>query len=118
MYEDLRRKGLEFPMTELNGYTSAQPQQKVPRRERRLHSPLTNTWVLRPAVSLLTLLWGSFCAFSYQAVPANKPAPTSLPSVILSSKPPLIPQQTSELKMALEGTTALTHSQVTESDAS
>lgn len=39
VYEDLRRKGLEFPMTELNGYTSAQPQQKVPRRERRLHSP-------------------------------------------------------------------------------
>ncbi|XP_075888660.1 target of Myb1 membrane trafficking protein isoform X3 [Nelusetta ayraudi] len=74
VYEDLRRKGLEFPMTELNGYTSAQPQQK--------------------------------------AVPANKPAPTSLPSVILSSKPPLIPQQTSELKMALEGTTALTHSQI------
>ncbi|XP_075888664.1 target of Myb1 membrane trafficking protein isoform X6 [Nelusetta ayraudi] len=29
VYEDLRRKGLEFPMTELNGYTSAQPQQKI-----------------------------------------------------------------------------------------
>lgn len=29
VYEDLRRKGLEFPMTELNGYTTGQPQQKV-----------------------------------------------------------------------------------------
>lgn len=29
VYEDLRRKGLEFPMTELNGYPTSQPAQKV-----------------------------------------------------------------------------------------
>lgn len=29
VYEDLRRKGLEFPMTELNGYPASQPAQKV-----------------------------------------------------------------------------------------
>lgn len=114
VYEDLRRKGLEFPMMELNGYTSSQPQQKVPQRKRRLHLLLTNISVLLPAALLFfTFLLGSFCAVSCQTVPANKPAPTSLPSMILSSKPPLIPQQTSELKMALEGTSALTQSQVT-----
>lgn len=29
VYEDLRRKGLEFPMTELNGYPTSQPEGKV-----------------------------------------------------------------------------------------
>ncbi|XP_028311669.1 target of Myb1 membrane trafficking protein isoform X2 [Gouania willdenowi] len=29
VYEDLRRKGLEFPMTELNGYSPAQPAKKA-----------------------------------------------------------------------------------------
>lgn len=29
VYEDLRRKGLEFPMTELNGYPTSHPAQKV-----------------------------------------------------------------------------------------
>jgi len=29
VYEDLRRKGLEFPMTELDGYSPAQDPQKV-----------------------------------------------------------------------------------------
>lgn len=112
VYEDLRRKGLEFPMMELNGYTSSQPQQKVPQQQ-RLYLPLTNNSVLPAASLLFTFLLGSFYAISCQTVPANKPAPTSLPSVILSSKPPLIPQQTSELKIAFEGTSALTHSQVT-----
>ncbi|CAN9505798.1 unnamed protein product [Ophioblennius macclurei] len=70
VYEDLRRKGLEFPMTELDGYSTAQPSKK--------------------------------------AVSGNGPAVTTR----LSSKPPLIPPQTSELKMALEGNNALTPSQV------
>ncbi|KAM9346384.1 target of Myb1 membrane trafficking protein isoform 2-T2 [Symphorus nematophorus] len=74
VYEDLRRKGLEFPMTELDGYTTAQPQQKT--------------------------------------LPGNGPAVTTLPAVVLSSKPPLIPPQTSELKLALEGTNAFTPSQI------
>ncbi|XP_029944455.1 target of Myb1 membrane trafficking protein isoform X2 [Salarias fasciatus] len=74
VYEDLRRKGLEFPMTELDGYTPAQSTKK--------------------------------------AVSGNGPAVTTLPSLRLSSKPPLIPPQTSELKMALEGNNALTPSQV------
>lgn len=30
VYEDLRRKGLEFPMTELDGYSPVQPTKKVP----------------------------------------------------------------------------------------
>lgn len=65
VYEDLRRKGLEFPMMELNGYTSSQPQQKVAQRDRRLHLLLTNISVLQPAASLLfTFLLGSFCAVS------------------------------------------------------
>ena len=29
VYEDLRRKGLEFPMTELDGYSPVQAPQKV-----------------------------------------------------------------------------------------
>ncbi|XP_042361731.1 target of Myb protein 1 isoform X4 [Plectropomus leopardus] len=74
VYEDLRRKGLEFPMTELDGYSPVQPQKKT--------------------------------------VPGNGPAVTSLPAALLSSKPPLIPPQTSELKLALEGNNAFTPSQI------
>lgn len=75
VYEDLRRKGLEFPMTELDGYSPVQGPKKTS--------------------------------------PGNGPAVTTLPAVLLSSKPPLIPPQTSELKLALEGTNAFTPSQVT-----
>ncbi|XP_034449575.1 target of Myb protein 1 isoform X2 [Hippoglossus hippoglossus] len=74
VYEDLRRKGLEFPMTELDGYSPDQPPK--------------------------------------QTVPGNGPAVTSLPAALLSSKPPLIPPQTCELKKALEGTNAFTACQV------
>ncbi|XP_069380994.1 target of Myb1 membrane trafficking protein isoform X4 [Paralichthys olivaceus] len=74
VYEDLRRKGLEFPMTELDGYSPVQPPK--------------------------------------QTVPGNGPAVTTLPAALLSSKPPLIPPQTCELKKALEGTNAFTPCQV------
>ncbi|XP_059204649.1 target of Myb protein 1 isoform X2 [Centropristis striata] len=74
VYEDLRRKGLEFPMTELDGYSPVQGPKKT--------------------------------------VPGNGPAVTSLPAALLSSKPPLIPPQTSELKLALEGNNAFTPSQI------
>ncbi|XP_035511679.1 target of Myb protein 1 isoform X2 [Morone saxatilis] len=74
VYEDLRRKGLEFPMTELDGYSPVQAPQKT--------------------------------------LPGNGPTVTTLPAVRLSSKPPLIPPQTSELKLALEGTNAFTPSQI------
>ncbi|XP_034749946.1 target of Myb protein 1 isoform X3 [Etheostoma cragini] len=74
VYEDLRRKGLEFPMTELDGYAPVQAPQKT--------------------------------------LPGNGPAVTSLLAVRLSSKPPLIPPQTTELKLALEGNTAFTPSQI------
>ncbi|XP_035852582.1 target of Myb protein 1 isoform X2 [Sander lucioperca] len=74
VYEDLRRKGLEFPMTELDGYSPVQAPQKT--------------------------------------LPGNGPAVTTLPAVLLSSKPPLIPPQTSELKLALEGNNAFTPSQI------
>lgn len=107
VYEDLRRKGLEFPMTELNGYSTGQPLQKV------------QTWLLNSLLmlgcyisSLVTFPSGRFCAFAHQTSPANGPAVTALPPLHLSSKPPLIPSQTSELKLALEGTNALTPNQV------
>ncbi|XP_061568164.1 target of Myb protein 1 isoform X2 [Cololabis saira] len=74
VYEDLRRKGLDFPTTELNGYFSAQAPKK--------------------------------------SLPGNGPAATTLPAVRLSSKSSLITPQTSELKLALEGTSALTPTQV------
>ncbi|XP_054463413.1 target of Myb protein 1 isoform X2 [Anoplopoma fimbria] len=74
VYEDLRRKGLEFPMTELDGYSPVQAPKK-------------------PSSG-------------------NGPAVTTLPAVLLSAKPPLIPAQTSELKLALEGNNALTPSQI------
>lgn len=105
VYEDLRRKGLEFPMTELNGYSTGQPPQKV--QTWLLHSLLISGCYLS---SLVTSLSGRFCAFAYQTLPANGPAVTTLPAVLLSSK--LIPHQTSELKLALEGPNALTPSQV------
>ncbi|XP_036946056.1 target of Myb protein 1 isoform X3 [Acanthopagrus latus] len=74
VYEDLRRKGLEFPVTELDGYSPVQAPQKT--------------------------------------LPGNGPAVTTLPAVVLPSKPPLNPPQTSEFKLALEGTTAFTPSQI------
>uniref|UniRef100_UPI0037E89D51 target of Myb1 membrane trafficking protein isoform X2 n=1 Tax=Semicossyphus pulcher TaxID=241346 RepID=UPI0037E89D51 len=74
VYEDLRRKGLEFPMTELDGYSPVQ----APK----------------------------------QTLPANGPVVTTLPAMLLSSKSPFIPPQTSELKQALEGNNAFTPSQV------
>ncbi|XP_034395914.1 target of Myb protein 1 isoform X2 [Cyclopterus lumpus] len=74
VYEDLRRKGLEFPMTELDGYTPVQAPQKLS--------------------------------------PGNGPAVTTLPAVLLSSKLPLIPPLTSELKLALEGNNAFTPRQI------
>ncbi|XP_067427383.1 target of Myb protein 1 isoform X1 [Thunnus thynnus] len=74
VYEDLRRKGLEFPMTELDGYSPVQAPKKT--------------------------------------LPENRPAVTTLPAVLLSSKP-LVPPLTCELKQALEGTEALTPNQVT-----
>ncbi|KAF3846879.1 hypothetical protein F7725_003957 [Dissostichus mawsoni] len=70
VYEDLRRKGLEFPMTELDGYSPEQAPKKT--------------------------------------APENGAAVTTL----LSSKPPLISPQCSELKLALEGNNALTPSQI------
>ncbi|KAM8844747.1 target of Myb1 membrane trafficking protein isoform 2-T2 [Spinachia spinachia] len=74
VYEDLRRKGLEFPVTELEGYTPIQAPQK-------------------PS-------------------PGNGPSVITLPSALLSSKPPLIPPLTSELKLALEANNAFTSVQV------
>ncbi|CAJ1075726.1 target of Myb protein 1 isoform X3 [Xyrichtys novacula] len=74
VYEDLRRKGLEFPMTELDGYSPVQGPQKT--------------------------------------LPGNGSAVTTLPANLLSSKPPIIPPHTSELKLALEGSNAFTPSQV------
>ncbi|XP_074511670.1 target of Myb1 membrane trafficking protein isoform X2 [Sebastes fasciatus] len=74
VYEDLRRKGVEFPMTELDGYSPVQAPKKT--------------------------------------LPGNGPAVTTLPAVLLSSKPPLIPPQTSELKLALEGNNTFTPSQI------
>ncbi|XP_014860713.1 PREDICTED: target of Myb protein 1-like isoform X2 [Poecilia mexicana] len=74
VYEDLRRKGLEFPAAQLDGYPSAQPLKKT--------------------------------------LPGNGPAVTALSAVRLSTKPPLIPAHTSELRLALEGTGAFTPSQV------
>lgn len=106
VYEDLRRKGLEFPMTELNGYSTSQPQQKV------------QAWLL---LSLLTFgcYLSSLVSFLFRIISipfadqtANGPAVVTLPAALLSSKPPLIPPQTSELKLALDGTNALTPSQV------
>ncbi|KAM9779926.1 target of Myb1 membrane trafficking protein [Neosynchiropus ocellatus] len=74
VYEDLRRKGLEFPMTELDGYSPVPAPKKTP--------------------------------------PGNGPAVTTLPAAVLSSKHPLIPPLTSELKHILDGQDALTPSQV------
>lgn len=54
-----------------------------------------------------------FCAPACQTSAGNGPAVTTLPAVRLSSKPPLIPSQISELKLALEGNNAFTPSQVT-----
>ena len=64
-----------------------------------------------PWLSVIFLLH-QFCTFACQTLPGNGPAVTTLPAVLLSSKPPLIQNQTSELKLALEGTSAFTPSQV------
>ena len=61
--------------------------------------------------SLVTLLFGSFLYLAHQTLPGNRPAVTTLPAVLLSSKP-LVPPLTCELKQALEGTEALTPNQV------
>ena len=61
VYEDLRRKGLEFPMTELDGYSSAQPQQKV--QTRQVHFLLMSGGNLSSLV--IFFLSGHFCAFAY-----------------------------------------------------
>ncbi|XP_061702950.1 target of Myb protein 1 isoform X6 [Syngnathoides biaculeatus] len=74
VYEDLRRKGLEFPMTELDGYPSVQAPKRTSSR--------------------------------------NGPAVATLPAALLSSKPPLIPPQTLELKQCLDGSDAFTPNQV------
>ncbi|XP_038124157.1 target of Myb protein 1 isoform X3 [Cyprinodon tularosa] len=74
VYEDLRRKGLEFPVAQLDGYSSTEAPKKH--------------------------------------LPRNGPTVTTLPAMRLSSKPPLIPAHTSELKLALEGTGAFTPSQI------
>ncbi|XP_017272245.2 target of Myb protein 1 isoform X2 [Kryptolebias marmoratus] len=74
VYEDLRRKGLEFPVAQADWYSSGQGPKKTSA--------------------------------------GNGPAVTALPAVCLSSKPPLIPSQISELKLALEGNHAFTPSQV------
>lgn len=104
VYEDLRRKGLEFPMTELDGYSPVQAQKKVQTYLGSCCFPAGN-WVL---ICHLIFLLAYFC----QTVPGNGPAATTLPTALLSSKPPLLPPQTSELKLALEGTSAFTPSQV------
>ncbi|XP_019714080.1 target of Myb1 membrane trafficking protein isoform X3 [Hippocampus comes] len=75
VYEDLRRKGLEFPVTELDGY----PPVQAPKR---------------------------------QTSSRNGPAVATVPAVLLSSKPPLTPPQTLELKQTLEGSDAFTPNQV------
>lgn len=59
VYEDLRRKGLEFPMTELDGYSPAQPQKKV--QACLVHSLLFSGCYLSSSVILLS---GHFCAFA------------------------------------------------------
>ncbi|XP_077356918.1 target of Myb1 membrane trafficking protein isoform X2 [Festucalex cinctus] len=74
VYEDLRRKGLEFPMTELDGYPSVQAPKMASSR--------------------------------------NGPAVVTVPAALLSSKPPLIPPQTLELKQTLDGSDAFTPNQV------
>ncbi|XP_061892366.1 target of Myb protein 1 isoform X1 [Entelurus aequoreus] len=70
VYEDLRRKGLEFPTTELDGYIPAQ----APKRTSPQNGPVVAT--------------------------------------LLSSKPPLNPPQTLELKHTLNGSEAFTPNQV------
>ncbi|XP_041672782.1 target of Myb protein 1 isoform X2 [Cheilinus undulatus] len=72
VYEDLRRKGLEFPMTELDGYAPVNAPKK--------------------------------------AVSANGPTVTALHPGLISSKPPIIRPQSSEIKR--EGSNAFTPSQV------
>lgn len=104
VYEDLRRKGLEFPMTELDGYSPVQAPKQVP----TWLVAVSLLFVARLLLSILFFFWLSFC----QTVAGNGPAVTTLPAALLSSKPPLFPPQASELKLALDGTSAFTPSQV------
>uniref|UniRef100_A0A3Q0T1F9 Target of myb1 membrane trafficking protein n=1 Tax=Amphilophus citrinellus TaxID=61819 RepID=A0A3Q0T1F9_AMPCI len=60
VYEDLRRKGLEFPMTQLEGYTTAQAPKKVETGLGELcFSP--NSWVLPFIIFGLFSVWSFLC---------------------------------------------------------
>lgn len=65
-----------------------------------------------PPVFTHSFLLSSGCLSVWQTLPGNGPTVTTLPAVRLSSKTPLIPAHTSELKLALEGTGSFTPSQV------
>uniref|UniRef100_A0A8C6MKV8 Target of myb1 membrane trafficking protein n=1 Tax=Nothobranchius furzeri TaxID=105023 RepID=A0A8C6MKV8_NOTFU len=102
VYEDLRRKGLEFPAAQLDGYSTAQGTKKV----QAVLLSLSSLNLCR-----LPLIFGCFCHFcasACQTLSGNGPAVTTLPAVRLSSTP-----QTSDLKLVLEGTSSITPSQVT-----
>uniref|UniRef100_A0A665UNZ6 Target of myb1 membrane trafficking protein n=1 Tax=Echeneis naucrates TaxID=173247 RepID=A0A665UNZ6_ECHNA len=53
VYEDLRRKGLEFPMTELDGYSTAQAPQKVKRLKTELGVVRSNLTMMSDMMSQL-----------------------------------------------------------------
>ncbi|XP_028311672.1 target of Myb1 membrane trafficking protein isoform X4 [Gouania willdenowi] len=53
VYEDLRRKGLEFPMTELNGYSPAQPAKKVKKLKSELGVVRSNLTMMSDMMSQL-----------------------------------------------------------------
>ncbi|MEQ2250970.1 hypothetical protein ILYODFUR_006315 [Ilyodon furcidens] len=109
VYEDLRRKGLEFPVAQLDGYLLAQAPKKV-------QAVLCALWFAADICVLSLIFAHSFllssrCLSAWQTIPENGPTVTAFPAVRLSSKP-LIPAHTSELKLALEGTGVFTPSQV------
>ncbi|XP_032392456.1 target of Myb1 membrane trafficking protein isoform X3 [Etheostoma spectabile] len=53
VYEDLRRKGLEFPMTELDGYTPVQAPQKIKQLKTELGVVRTNLTMMSDMMSQL-----------------------------------------------------------------
>ncbi|XP_049924965.1 target of Myb protein 1 isoform X7 [Epinephelus moara] len=53
VYEDLRRKGLEFPMTELDGYSPAQPQKKIKKLKSELGVVRSNLTMMSDMMSQL-----------------------------------------------------------------
>ncbi|XP_062264694.1 target of Myb protein 1 isoform X6 [Platichthys flesus] len=53
VYEDLRRKGLEFPMTELDGYSSAQPPKQVKKLKTELGVVRSNLTMMSDMMSQL-----------------------------------------------------------------